>query len=1124
MKTNKKKSSNKSDEKEAAKKKVAKAASKSSSSKGGKKAADKKKSAKKSAAKKSAVKKSAATKPAAKKVAKKVLKKASDKKTSKLSSKAKAKKTSSKAGAKKTVSKKSDSKKPSIKKTSVKKAASKSPTKTVLKKSAPKKLTSKKSASLKKSGAKKAAVKKSAAKSSIKKVAPKRGASSKKVASKKAATKKTAPKKSSLKKVTTKTATARKGKKSPSSLSSITQVANSQMGVTEYRLSNGLKVILAPNNSAPVVTYMQLFRVGSRDEGVGHTGATHFLEHMMFKGTKKFDPLNGLDSTELLNRIGAVSNATTWFDRTNYFEAVPSQYLEFCIKIEADRMRNLQLRESDRDAEMSVVRNELERGENSPDEAMEKEMYAIAYREHPYHHPTIGWRSDVENIPMDRLKAFYDVFYWPNNCSILVVGDFDTDKTLALIEKYYGKIPSSPHPIPEVYTREPSQEGERRYKVSRAGDLQRVWIGHRTPASSHADHYPINVVSHLLGGSHDKGSRLYKALMDTGLAMDVACRHDELRDPALMIIAATLTQDADPSEVEKVILQEIEKLQKELVGDDELAPIRSANRKGSILARADQMELAFALGEAESRDTWRWLADFDEKFEAVTPEDIRRVCSDYLVKENRTVGCFIPAESGDEVCCDSDEHDHSDHAHDIDDGISDEPPTKPSKKKKIPVLSSKELDKILTPAKTTQRASFSSQVQTRQLENGLKFMHMKNAGTGSIAISLYIPAGNYFEPSDRHGVADVVSEMITRGSEGLSKEQLAFTLKDLGLTEGLNLHTDAFAASLGNTVVKEDFAEYLGLVSRVLRTPLFLESELQRLKQEWSARILEQKNNTGPMAMNRLYRELYPEGHLFHQIDFDEQSQQMQSLTQVDLQSFHAYYSPARAILTVVGDIDFEDAHQTVEEIFGNWRGPTPEHISIPPVAMPENGRRIEIRMPDKSSMDILMGYPLPVRRRDPDFYPLHLANLALGGDTIIARLGKCVREENGLTYGIYSGLGDNVHGAAPWTVSLSVNPANANKALGLVSDVLNNYRKTGITNDELKREATGAAGLFTVSMRSSMAIARVLTRFEVIGLGVEGVDRHVERILSVKKNNVDEVIQKYLHPEKMLTVLAGSF
>lgn len=1112
MKTNKKKSSKV--EKESAKKKPSKASSvgkkattkaKSDKAAGSKKVSSKKAASKKTASKpvakkresKKTVKKSAA-KAVAKKIEKKTTPKAKAKKSG-LSAKKTANKklAQSKTSSKKATGKKSTSKKTAAKQNSkaIKKVASK---KTSAKKSTTRKLASKEAG--KKSSSKKVSAKKSVAKFDSKKTSKKGQKSASGL------TKKTA------------------SRSSKKSVPAISQVGASQMGVTEYRLANGLKVILAPNHSAPVVTYMQLFRVGSRDEGVGHTGATHFLEHMMFKGTKKFDPLNGLDSTELLNRIGAVSNATTWFDRTNYFEAVPAQYLEFCIKIEADRMRNLQLRESDRDAEMSVVRNELERGENSPDEAMEKEMYAIAYREHPYHHPTIGWRSDVENIPMERLKAFYDVFYWPNNCSVLIVGDFDTDKTLKLMEKYYGKIPGSPHPIPEVYTREPSQEGERRYKVSRVGDLKRVWIGHRTPASSHADHYAINVVSHLLGGSHDKGSRLYTALMDTGLTMDVACRHDELRDPALMIIAATLTQDAEPAEVEKIILGELEKLQTELVGDDELAPIRSANRKGSILARADQMELAFALGEAESRDTWRWLAEFDEKFEAVTPEDIRRVSSDYLVKENRTVGCFFPSSLEEEHCCDDDEHEHGADSSEEEELEATVSSGKAPKKKKVPILSAKELDKILSPAKAVKKASFSSQVQSRQLENGLRFIYMNNPGTGSIAVSMYVPAGNYFEPVDRHGVADVVSEMLTRGSEGLSKEQLAFTLKDLGLTEGLNLHTDAFAASLGNTVVKEDFGTYLQLLSRVLRTPLFLDSELHRLKQEWSARILEQKNNTGPMAMNRLYRELYPDGHLFHQIEFDEQSAQMQLLTQSDLRSFHEIYSPARAIVTVVGDIEFDTAFDVVENTFGNWRGPAPREISIPPVDMPAEGKRIEIRMPDKSSMDILMGYPLPIKRKDAEFYPLHLANLALGGDTIIARLGKCVREENGLTYGIYSGLGDNVHGAAPWTVSLSVNPHNASRALSLVSEVLNNYKKTGISNDELQREATGAAGLFTVSMRSSMAIARVLTRFEVIGLGVEGVDRHVERLLSVRKSDVDQVIQKYLHPERMLTVLAGTF
>ncbi len=888
-----------------------------------------------------------------------------------------------------------------------------------------------------------------------------------------------------------------------------------EMGVSEYRLDNGLKVLLAPNHSAPVVTFMQLFRVGSRDEGVGHTGATHFLEHMMFKGTRKFDPQNGLDSTELLNRIGAVSNATTWFDRTNYFETVPSEYLEFCIKVEADRMRNLRLRQSDRDAEMSVVRNELERGENSPEEALDKEIYAISYREHPYHHPTIGWRSDVEKVPMERLKAFYDTFYWPNNCTVIVVGDFETGAVLKLIEKYYGKIEKSPRAIPDVYTIEPPQEGERRFKISRSGDLCRVWVAHRTPASRHPDHHALNVISHLLGGSHDRSSRLYKALIDSGLAMDAACRHDELRDPALMIVAATLTPDADPGLVEKVILDELERLKTEAVSEAELAPIKSANRKGSILARADQLELAFALGEAEARDSWRWLSSFDHKFEAVLADDIISVAKKYFEKDSRTVGIFIPKPEAEE-----------DFEEEINEGESETLEKKKSRKngKRVPKLSAQELEKILCPARASSRKSFSSQVHRETLENGMSVLHMANPGTGSVAVSLYIPCGNYYEPPEKHGLADVVSDMLMRGSEDLDKESLAQILKEMGLLEGLNIHTNSFSVNTASTVVVEDLGQYLKTLSLVLQKPVFKEEELSRLKNEWIARILEQKNNTGPQASNRFFRELYPEGHLFHQIDFDEQIRQLQSMDKSDLQFFHANYSPASAIMTIVGDIDCKKALELVTENFASWNGPEAQVIKLESVEMPEKAKSFEIRLPDKSSMDILMGYPLKVRRSDPDFYALNLANLALGGDTIIGRLGKVLREENGLTYGIYSSLGDCSYGAAPWTISLTVNPQNAKLALSLVHEVLNKYRKSGISADELKREATGAAGLFTVSLRSSVAIARIITRFEALGLGLEGLDLHTRKILSVKKAEVDEAIRKYLHPERMLTVMAGSF
>lgn len=899
----------------------------------------------------------------------------------------------------------------------------------------------------------------------------------------------------------------------------IKKIGEEALGVNEFRLSNGLKILLAENHSAPVLTYMQLFRVGSRDEGVGHTGATHFLEHMMFKGTRKFDPEKGLDSTELLNRIGAVSNATTWFDRTNYFEAVPSEYLEFCIKVESDRMRNLRLRQADRDTEMSVVRDELERGENSPDEALEKEMYAIAFREHPYHHPTIGWRSDVEGVPMSRLRAFYDVFYWPNNCTVILVGNFDSARALQLISKYYGKIPSSPNPIPEVYTIEPPQEGERRYQISRAGDLPRVWIGHRTPASTHEDHYPLNVISHILGGSHDRGSRLYKSLVDTGLAMEVACRHDELRDPALMILAATLTPEADPEKVEEIMLAELERLKTEPVSQAELAPIRSANYKGSILARADQMEFAFALGEAEARADWRWLASFDAKFDAVGPSEIMRAANEYFVNQNRTVGYFIPTETASVEPDEAEVYEEEEE--------EEEPAAKSQRNGKAPkpvILTVEELEKVLVPAKKITRASFSSQVHKEVLANGLRILHMPIPGTGSVAVASYLRAGNYFEPSHKHGLADAVADMLLRGSEDLPKEQLAQLVKELGLIEGLNIHADGFAVKTSATVVSEDLERYLNVLSVVFRKPLFLDDELGKLKSEWAARITEQKNNTAPAAVNRLYRELYPEGHLFHQKDFDKQLLELDSFTRSDLVEFHQVYSPTSTIIVIAGDIDRDKAIEFVRNTFKDWTGPSVPPIELKMVDLPAESRRVELRMPDKSSMDIVLGYPLPVKFTDPEFYPLSMANLALGGDTITSRLGKVIREQYGLTYGIYSNLGDNAFGASPWTISLSVNPANASMAISLLQKIVEDYRKKGITKAELARETSGAAGLFTVSLRSSIAIARAIMRFESLGLGMEGMDQHVDRILGVKKAHVDQMIERYLHPDRMVMVMAGTF
>ena len=307
--------------------------------------------------------------------------------------------------------------------------------------------------------------------------------------------------------------------------------------ISEYRLdSNGLTVLLLPDHSAPAVTMMVTYHVGSRNESYGTTGATHLLEHLMFKGTRDHNQEAGNGYDQLLERTGAFTNATTSLDRTNYFETVESQDLPLAIALEADRMRNLRLREDDRRPEMTVVRNEYERGENDPAEALEKEIWATAFLAHPYHHSTIGWRSDFEKVPIEKLRTFYDTFYWPNNATVTVIGDFDPATALAIIKKEYGTIPRSPQPIPEVYTEEPPQTGPRRVTVQRPGELGVVMIAQKIPPGTHADYAALEVLGMIL--SDGRNSRFYQALTDKKLTTEVGAGPQFNHDPSLFTIVA----------------------------------------------------------------------------------------------------------------------------------------------------------------------------------------------------------------------------------------------------------------------------------------------------------------------------------------------------------------------------------------------------------------------------------------------------------------------------------------------------------------------------------------------------------------------------------------------------------
>src|SRR5271154_2944411 len=280
-------------------------------------------------------------------------------------------------------------------------------------------------------------------------------------------------------------------------------------GIEEYRLeSNGLTVLIAPDHSAPVVTFEVTYQVGSRNEVTGTTGATHILEHLMFKGSEGFNDPKGNSVKQLLERVGGQFNANTSFDRTNYFATIGRESLDAYIAVEADRMRHLWLNEADRQAEMTVVRNEYERGKNDPDNVLMEEVTAAAYVALPYHHPTIGWKSDIEHVPIAKLRDFYDTFYWPNNATVTVIGDVEPAATLNLIRKYYGVYPHSPQPIPSIYTEEPAQSGERRVLVKRPGELGTIIVAHKVPNGRDADQAPLEMLDAIM--SSGKNARLYR--------------------------------------------------------------------------------------------------------------------------------------------------------------------------------------------------------------------------------------------------------------------------------------------------------------------------------------------------------------------------------------------------------------------------------------------------------------------------------------------------------------------------------------------------------------------------------------------------------------------------------------
>ena len=412
-------------------------------------------------------------------------------------------------------------------------------------------------------------------------------------------------------------------------------------GIEEYTLdANGLQVLIKPDHSAPVVTFSLLYRVGSRNEVTGTTGATHLLEHLMFKGTDAFNKGRGNSLDLYLEGVGSSYNATTSKDRTNYFATLGSDSLAGYVAIEADRMRNLWLHDDDRKSEMTVVRNEFERGENEPMALLMKAMYAGAFQAHPYHHSTIGWRADIENVPIGKLRDFYDTFYWPDNATAIFVGDVEPAAALQLIQKHFAAYSRSPKPIPTVYTEEPEQQGARRVIVKGTGRLGAVMIAHQVPNARHPDMAALDVLGSIL--TDGRSSRLYRALVDTGMALTATSNSASDHDASLALTVAQLAPGATHEAVEQALLTQLERVKKEGVSAQEVAAAIRRSEARLAFMRDGTSSVSYRLNEAVAAGDWTLFVTQLERLAKVQPADVQRVARTYFNEDQSTTGWFVP--------------------------------------------------------------------------------------------------------------------------------------------------------------------------------------------------------------------------------------------------------------------------------------------------------------------------------------------------------------------------------------------------------------------------------------------------------------------------------------------------
>ena len=880
-------------------------------------------------------------------------------------------------------------------------------------------------------------------------------------------------------------------------LPAVPQQVRSIEGVTEYRLANGLQVLLYPDQSSSTVSVNVTYKVGSRHESYGETGMAHLLEHMNFKGT----PTHPKIMDELSSR-GARANATTAYDRTNYFETLPATTanLEWALGMEADRMTHSLIAKKDLDTEMTVVRNEFEAGENSPANVLRERVLETAYLWHNYGHPTIGARADIEGVPIERLQKFYHTYYQPDNAALIVTGKFDQKATLAYIEKVFGVIPKPTRILPNLYTTEPPQDGMREVTLRRSGGEQVLEEVFHVPADAHPDAVSLSLLTSLL--NERPAGLLYKRLVETKLAVSASADLEAMYDPGFLMISVSLPKGGDLGAVRRELDAILQTIRSEDFSQDELERVRNDQYNGYERLMNSSPEMASNLSENVAVGDWRLLFWDRDLLKKVTVADVKRVAATYLIDSNLTVGTFVP----------------------------DDKPLR------AVITPAPKLDALL--AGYTGQAAVAEGEHFDATPKNLE-ARVKRGVAGSIKTAYLVKKtkgdrvsgvidlhfGSVESLKNKAEVAQFTAGLLMRGTQAHTRQQIQDELTRLKTTLRVNGGASGLSASFETPAANLD--QTLMLIAEVLQKPAFPAADLDELKRSALSRIESARTDPQAIASLALRRSLSPylSGDFRYVPTLDESVAAVNAVSLGDVQTFYKQFIGAsNAEAALVGSFDAADATKQLTELFGVWKSPSPFERAVGIYKPTANDSKV-FATPDKANAVFSLAGLLKIRDDDPQYPALEIGNEILGGGVMNSRLATRIRQKDGLSYGVGSQVhADSLDAVGSFSIFAISAPQNTAKVESDTKEEMAKVIANGFTADEVAAAKSGILSEMTLSRSNDGSLARDLAAHLYLNRDFTWDASYEKAIDSASPDAIHKAMQEFLSPDQFVTVKAGDF